>query len=186
MRAQHLHPSSIAPERLPAPCRNPRTNGGAVHRRDRRSLARSPPDIASAAPIRSVRVGACPSISKATPAKQRCRSRRTPHTLVRQTPSPPGQGKGEGNKDHHAERNHQRRRATSKRHPECKAARDLEERGEHEDRDVERHSSIRPIRKSRVPGGPVSSRNSGPPSGSTVMPNRRTGSSDVRPRRLAR
>ena len=41
----------------------------------------------------------------------------------------------------------QRRCATAKRHPECEAARDLDEGGEHEDRDVERHSSNRPLMK---------------------------------------
>ena len=66
-----------------------------------------------------------------------------------------------------------RRDAAAKRHPECEAARDLEERCEHEDGKGGGHPSNRALRKAGVPAGPVRSRTTGPPSGSTVMPNRR-------------
>src|SRR5439155_3369861 len=57
--------------------------------------------------------------------------------------------------------------------PEREAARDLEERGEREHREVGAHSSSNAWTNSRVPGGPLSSRKIGPSSGSTAIAKRR-------------
>ena len=48
---------------------------------------------------------------------------------------------------------------------------DFEYRREHEERDVGSHISSKALTKSRVPDGPVRSRNTGPLSGSTMIPN---------------
>ena len=64
-------------------------------------------------------------------------------------------------------------RTTPYPHPERKAAGDFEERRERKQREVDTHNSSNAATNSRVPGGPVRSRITPCPSGSTVIVKRR-------------
>src|SRR5205823_3068476 len=67
-----------------------------------------------------------------------------------------------------AQQGHCERHPSSQPEPERKTAGDLEERGDNKNRDAA-HDSKSADKNSRVPAGPVSSTDSGPPSGSTVI-----------------
>ena len=132
------------------------------------------PATASAAPARSVRVGAWPSTtqSQASDAdnvdsavcRVRSSRKRGIHT---------GQREGESDKAGDSDERDSGSAAPPQPDPEREAAGDFEERREREECDVGSHVSSKALTKSRVPDGPVRSKNTGPPSGSTVIPNRR-------------
>ncbi len=132
----------------------------------------SAPEIARPAPTRSVRVGACPSMS------QPDQRRRTVDPAVRGISSPSTcrvhsrQREREGDEAYYPDHSHQRRGAAAKRHPESEATRHHRTPQARDD-DVGSYASIKALTNSRVPAGPVRSTNTGPQSGSTVMPNRR-------------
>src|SRR5581483_3118380 len=83
-----------------------------------------------------------------------------------------GQRECEGNEAGDPHERHNRRVPSSLPDPEREATGDFEYRREHEERAVGSHISSKAVTKSRAPDGPVRSRNTGPPSGSTVIPNR--------------